>query len=359
MRDDPRLLQIQQARQRVLQGDASASEALVGQWYERAWIERSWRRCLAHGQRPEQPIGFDVVSAAARRRSEEAHRTLLTAARPELQRLARAVAPIRYFAILTDAEGTVVDTAGAIDRADQRADAIARVGVDLSERSIGTSAIGAALGEQQPVWLHRGEHFFRDTAVYSCAGAPLLGPTGRCVGMLDLTGIEAPERPELQHLVARSARVIEDALTLATPHALRLRLGWADALPGEDADALLCLDADGEVRGANRAARQMLPALEALAHAPLHADELFALPWAALASRAGGEPLAVPLWSGLRVALQVQRPADDAARRTPLKALEAELIRQAVRDSGGNVDQAARRLGLSRATVYRRLAAAR
>ena len=57
MRDDPRLLQIQQARQRVLQGDASASEALVGQWYERAWIERSWRRCLAHGQRPEHANG--------------------------------------------------------------------------------------------------------------------------------------------------------------------------------------------------------------------------------------------------------------------------------------------------------------
>ena len=91
---------------------------------------------------------------------------------------------------------------------------------------IGTSAIGAALGERQPVWLHRGEHFFNDTSVYSCAGAPLIGPTGACVGMLDLTGIDAPERPELKHLVARSARAIEDALA------------WLKSLPGQPASFL-------------------------------------------------------------------------------------------------------------------------
>ena len=33
--------------------------------------------------------------------------------------------------------------------------------------------------------------------------------------MLDLTGIDAAERPELKHLVAQSARSIENALTLA------------------------------------------------------------------------------------------------------------------------------------------------
>ena len=67
----------------------------------------------------------------------------------------------------------VIDVRGAADRADRRVRNIARVGVDLSEASIGTSAIGAALGELQPVWLHRGEHFYRDTSAYSCAGAPL------------------------------------------------------------------------------------------------------------------------------------------------------------------------------------------
>ena len=44
-----------------------------------------------------------------------------------------------------------------------------------------------------------------------------------------------------------------------------------------------------------------------------------------------------------------------AASTRPLKELETALIRQAVDDARGNVLQAARALGVSRATVYRRL----
>jgi sigma-54 dependent transcriptional regulator, acetoin dehydrogenase operon transcriptional activator AcoR len=39
----------------------------------------------------------------------------------------------------------------------------------------------------------------------------------------------------------------------------------------------------------------------------------------------------------------------------PLKDLEIALIRQAVDDARGNVMKAARALGISRATVYRKL----
>ena len=182
--------------------------------------------------------------------------------------------------------------------------------------------------------------------------------------MLDLTGIEAPERPELKHLVARSARTIEAALALAVPHALQLQLAWADSLPGDAQDALLCLDADGTVVASNAAARDMLPPLQALAHGPVHASELFALPWSRLFDQVRrAEPLQVPLWSGLRVLLRAYLPqAGDGpagTARPPLKALETEWIHQAVRDAGGNVGDAARHLGLSRATVYRRLAATR
>ena len=35
---------------------------------ERGWLERSWRRCLQSGLRPEQPVTFDVVTAAGRLR---------------------------------------------------------------------------------------------------------------------------------------------------------------------------------------------------------------------------------------------------------------------------------------------------
>ncbi|MDD3786720.1 MAG: helix-turn-helix domain-containing protein, partial [Hydrogenophaga sp.] len=45
-----------------------------------------------------------------------------------------------------------------------------------------------------------------------------------------------------------------------------------------------------------------------------------------------------------------------AAHSVPLKDMETALIRQAVDDARGNVMEAARALGISRATVYRKLA---
>jgi len=356
-----RLQQIERARHAVLAEGRAMTEVRVHAWVESAWIERSWRRCMQSGQRPDDAVGFELVPQQHARRVAEANHTLVAAARPVLEQLGRAIASTRYFAVLTNKEGVVVDAHGPIDLGDPRAQAIARIGADLSERAIGTSAIGAALSELQPVWLHRGEHFFHETSCYSCAGAPLFGPDGHCVGMLDLTGIDAAERPELKHLVAQSARSIENALTLARPHKLVLRLNWPGRLLGDDDDGIVCLDRDGWVTGSNGAARQMLAGLGQSAGGAVHCSELFAQPWEPLydiARASEHTPVEVPLWSGLRLCCLAQaagdaRPAGGA--RLPLRDVEIALIRKAVSDARGNVMEAARTLGISRATVYRKL----
>lgn len=363
---EQRIHAIALARQAVLQEGKSLPRALAD-----AWIERSWRRCLASGKNPEQAVDFDVIAPQALRRTEEANHRLVQAARPVLDKLGAAIASTRYFAILTNAQGVVVDVNGPIDRRDRRADLITRIGVDLSEQSVGTTAIGAALTELQPVWLHRSEHFFNDTSAYSCAGAPLFGPDGQCAGMLDLTGVDAVERPELKHLVLQSARSIENALTQSKPHDLLIRLNWSRHSLGEDADGLICLDPDGWVTGSNPAARQMVAQLLSGSPAPVHCSDLFAMPYEMLFDAAKrdtrGYPQAieVPLWSGLRLHALPLRQGSSPKRlakksptppQLPLKDVETALIRKAVSEAKGNVLQAAKALGVSRATVYRRLA---
>lgn len=347
------------------------------------WIARSWQRCLASGLQPTQRVVFDAVGHATLRRIHEQHHSLLQAAQPVLEQLARAITGMRYFALLTDALGIVLAVQGLHGQPaddDPRARAIARVGIDLSEAAVGTTAIGAALTERQAVWLHRGEHFFEDNTCYSCAGAPLFDPWGRCMGMLDLTGVDVPERPELRHLAARSARAIEDALLQQQPHDQLLRVNWPGSPLGGEGDGLLALGADGQVLGSNGMARQLMPLPQLPPDTALHWNHLCALPWgllsgaARLAARHGPVPLELPLWSGLRlhgialpaapqrtlVAAAAPPGASSAAENAvtvpaPLRETETALIRQAVWAARGNVAQAARTLGISRATVYRKL----
>jgi transcriptional regulator of acetoin/glycerol metabolism len=232
------------------------------------------------------------------------------------------------------------------------------VGVDLSERAVGTTAISAALTEMRPVWLHRSEHFFNDTAVYSCAGAPLWGSQGECIGMLDLTGVQTAERPELMHLAALSARSISNALLLRQPHHMLLRLNWPGRSMGDDNDGLVLLGSEGEVLGANPWAREVL---NLHAHPHVHASDVFALPWGLLFDAANSDQaVEVPLWSGLqlqaRVYVQHGYALDNQPKTTgPLQQLQSVMISRAIEHARGNVAQAAKALGISRATLYRKL----
>ncbi|MDM0113567.1 helix-turn-helix domain-containing protein [Variovorax sp. J22R133] len=354
-----RMATIEQARREWIEGEAPRGAQVE------PWITRSWERCLTAGRQPRQRISFDAVSRQKAREIGERNRQLVTAARPVLDRLSRTLADTRYFPILTDARGIVVDV-GALpvvsDTQGRRALDIARIGVDLSEQAVGTSAIGAALAEHESVWLHRGEHFFDDTGIYSCAGAPLFGPDGACIGMLDLTGVSVVERPELRHLAEMSARSIENALVQQHRCALLLHLAWPGYTIGAEAMGLLCLDAEGYVVGANAAARQMLHQPILRSQVALHSNDLFAMPLGMLfdAAKRDDVALEVPLWSGLRVRARVQlagrRSEPEAAEARPrLREVETDLIRRAVDDARGNVAEAARALGISRATVYRKL----
>lgn len=322
-------------------------------------IERSWQRCLAMGLNPHDKVAFDPVSSSRLKLALERNQPLISASQPVIQSLTRALLHTRYFAMLTDADGIVLDVQGLVATQDKTVLAIARMGVDLSEHKVGTTAIGASLAEGDSIWLHRGEHFYDDNQVFSCAGAPIRGPRGHLLGMLDLTGVQVTEQPALKHLVTQAARSIENALTLASPHALLLRLNWPGRLLGEDDDGLLCIDESGMTVGFNRNAALMLE-LSACDVLPSISD-VFAVDCDRLFDLAirGQGPAELPLWSGLRLQAHAQRPVAGNTHRPvhslPLRDMEVARIRKAVADAKGDILAAAKALGISRATIYRKL----
>jgi DNA-binding NtrC family response regulator len=136
---------------------------------------------------------------------------------------------------------------------------------------------------------------------------------------------------------------------------------------GDDSDGFVALSDEGYLVGMNRAAREML-SLHPRWGEQDHCSLAFAvgpetLFDAALARRG---PFEVPLWTGLRLQVLAQarletppphpqRKSSTTTHGMPLRDMETALIIKAVEDARGNVQEAARALGISRATVYRKL----
>jgi sigma-54 dependent transcriptional regulator, acetoin dehydrogenase operon transcriptional activator AcoR len=322
-----------------------------------SWLARSWRRCLSAGLSMQGAPDFEPISQPIKRAIIEKNFAFIDAARAEVQSLGALIAGLGYFAILTDAHGIVVDVAGKIERGDA-ASALARVGVDLSEQSIGTSAISTTLTEQQTVWLHQADHFFDATAIYSCAGAPIIGPQGQLLGMVDVTGIRVKEQRQLTHLVAQVAKKISHNLLEKTQYAHRCRLEWPLCAGHESPIGVVYLDDDGMVVAAEPQVLHLVEEFAALGQRSIPITEVIAAPLHQIMavvdsrSKVTGLSQVFPLWSGLEVRVCSCRPEVQ-----PIKQLTRELILRTVTESRGNVVDAAQRLGVSRATIYRQLAA--
>jgi transcriptional regulator of acetoin/glycerol metabolism len=295
-------------------GSAPAKSALAA----------SWRRSIAvHGLRPDDGGGAETVSAAELARAREAMGPLLRAAQGVLDRLYSAVGGSGCCVLLTDRDGLALDRRGAA--AD---DAIFRSwrlwpGAVWSEAAEGTNGIGTCLAERRAVTIHRDQHFRTRNIGLSCIDAPIYDHCGRLAGALD---VSTARSDATEGLVALISAAVADAAHAIEAQAFReafadARIVLAPAGEGGGGSALLALDADDLVVGATRAARSALGINDARIAAQLAANDV-------LAEGRGGDALA-----------EAERGA----------------VRRAIAQADGNVSAAARALGVSRATLYRKM----
>ena len=191
-------------------------------------------------------------------------------------------------------------------------------GARWSEDVEGTNGIGTCLAEGRRLVIHRDEHFATRNTGMSCIDAPIHDQNGALVGALDVSSARSDQSAPLNRLmfeaVTQTARQIEADLFRSAFESCRLVVATADG------SALLAVDSDDVVVGANRAARK-----------------LFDLP------KTG--PLdACPATDLLQ----------DTPERRGFDRGEHAAIKRALLRHGGNASAAARALGIGRATLYRR-----
>ena len=302
---------------RVMGTLASGSEAA------RSRLAASWQRSwMKHGLDPGSAAALRDPDTARLRDQREALDRVLAVAAPKLDDLYAMIGHCGCGILLTDAEGLVLDArAGAADAEIFRLWGLAP-GVDWSEAAQGTNGIGTCLAERRALTIHRDQHYLADNIGMSCIDAPVFGPDGGLIAALDVSSARADQTEGFNRLieamVTRVAQAIEaDLFRSAFP---KHRIVLAEGADPASA-ALLAVDGDDVVVGATREARR----------------------------RHGLEPAGV-----IR-----PRPVVDLLGRengpAGLEGAERAAVIRALTRAGGNVSEAARALGLGRATLYRRM----
>lgn len=283
----------------------------------------SWvRSVFHHGLDPEVTRDQELLSGHELIRIRDKEAKLLSVAVPILNDVYNAVGSAGCCVVLTTKDGLILESRTTYSEAKDFENARLTTGAVWSEAKEGTNGIGTCLTEDRPVIIHRNQHFAAKNIGMSCIDAPLRDHRGRLMGALDISTCR-PEHNEamckmMGALVIDAARKIEsDFFRQAF---LRARIIHAGA-SSNSAPALLAIDSDDLIIGATRAARKIYNLTDEIIDANLPAKDLF----------------------------------DLDAQNDEWAMSERAILRRALARTSGNVVQAAKVLGIGRATFYRRM----
>jgi transcriptional regulator of acetoin/glycerol metabolism len=356
--------------------------APAGQVSDAVW--HSWQRCLVAGLRPEQLPVFQPVSRSKVSYLAGRDHVLLKAAQHPLDELQAALARSRCKVLLTDRDGVLLRVTPPQPADGPVIQAASRVGVDLGELLVGTNAPSVAAHTGAHCTVGAGEHFYDLLGGMRCVAAPIRNRHGVVVAVLDLTVEDQPFGFDALWLVRSYAGTIENNLRIAqTRQQVLLRLHSAPAALQGPGAGLAAVDEGGRISWLNGMAAA-LTGVSAADARQFRCEELLGCSLAQVLERTlERQPRPLLLPNGLTVWMRAEYrdlgdgsgdgghnedasgelaplPAAPAPAATPagpatLAQLSRRLIEQTLTDCQGNVSQAARRLGVSRGLLYRRL----
>ncbi|HQC97393.1 MAG TPA: sigma-54-dependent Fis family transcriptional regulator [Aquabacterium sp.] len=222
-------------------------------------IDQSHERCVALGvsriERPDHnPLGRSDL-AVVRDRNLRLH----DHAAPVMEMLYEQIVNTESMVVLCDATGTIIHSIGDDDFLARASKVALQPGVNWSESTKGTNAIGTALIEEVPTLVHADEHYMHANHFLTCSAAPILDPRGNILGVLDVTGDHRSFHQHTMALVKMSARMIENHwLTDDYRNVMRLHFHSRVEFIGTLMEGILAVAADGKLVGANRGALEQL-----------------------------------------------------------------------------------------------------
>jgi sigma-54 dependent transcriptional regulator, acetoin dehydrogenase operon transcriptional activator AcoR len=226
---------------------------------QREIIKKSHQRCEEYGVNKEQVFpskilkGEEVSSHLAR------NEYLLDIAVPFMDIIYEAVKDSGFFILLTDEEGCILRSVGDEKTIKESENLNMVVGAYMSEKHIGTNAMGTAISENQPIQVTASEHFISAYHRWTCSAAPIHNNKGEIIGSLNLTGESHLVHPHTLGLVVAGVRAIENQIK--AEHAQKKfneTFHYLKSIIESVSAGIMALDMDGKIKTVNRWACSML-----------------------------------------------------------------------------------------------------
>ncbi len=294
-------------------------------------VVASWQRSInLHNLDPGQYKAPQRLSRYELNEARDRIGSLIHIANPRLDRLYLALGSVGCCVLLADANGVPVARRGAEPDDKTFNEFGLWTGALWSEDSEGTNGIGTCLIEERALTIHKNQHFHSKNIDFSCSAAPIFDHVGKLMGALDVSSCRVDLTAGFSQLISDS--VIAAALRIESENFCQHFEGSKIILahsqsndelnPKYQGAALVALDGDDMVIGATRKARHIYG---------LGNDDLIT---------------ALPLSSLNGHFMNEEADYSKAGQR---------IIKQALARSGGNISKAAISMGISRATLHRKI----
>ena len=330
-------------------------------------IADSWRKCKAAGVSISEGAGGRIDEKVLER-VRTANRVLIETAQPVMTSVLDIVKRTGYLIVLTESAGYLLETLGDDGVMNKSRDLRFVPGAIWSNLEVGTNAISLALDYDIAIQTVGAQHYCVSHQGWTCSAAPIHGLNGEIIGCINMSGEMQTCNEHTLALVKVAALSIERQYSISYTNEL------LKSVLDTSTDAVVILDTDYKPFDMNsRAGALLAPDGEDI----FEKDFRRVLPginwldnvWDVGKSRiyenepvvTGGQttycdikmsPLAEYGKRTLCLTLKKPKSAGQAIDRVQEERIR---IREAVNVCEGNVEKAAAFLGMSRATLYRKL----
>lgn len=223
-------------------------------------IMKSWIRSKKYGVDPTADINISNTYDISDRLQKS--NTLIDAARPPITVLNQIVKGTGFRINLTDNEGYFLISEGD-DEVLQKTTVLNRhLGVCRNEHIAGTCGISLSLVEDKPIQVNSFEHYNFHLHEWTCSSAPIHGPKGNIVGVLNISGHYSLINRHTLGMVAGIASAIE--LTLKneqTINELHYYRDITDLIIKEVYEGLIVYDSQGKLSHSNPKGLEIMSAI--------------------------------------------------------------------------------------------------